>query len=116
MFGHHDKLFSSCIHYQIKDKMRTILAIVVISCFFAVAMSQSADCANRASDLSNCISRLATAASQGQVTEFCNECGNTLYSYYEDCLGGADPVRAGIIESKRYYYSHACSCYLRLVA
>ena len=82
--------------------MRTILAIVVISCFFAVAMSQSADCANRASDLSNCVSMLATAASQGQtaVTEFCNECGNQLVSYYQDCLGGAGPVTAGIIKSK----------------
>ena len=85
--------------YQIKDKMRTILAIVVISCFFAVATSQfSFDCATRLADLGNCITRLGTAT-QGQ-TDFCNECGNPLVSYYRDCHAangvGVDTVQAGI--------------------
>ena len=88
--------------------MRTILAIVVISCFFAVAMSQSADCTNRASDLANCVSRLGTDAGQGQtaVTEFCNECGNQLVSYYQDCTNGVgvDGVRTGI-----YSYLQVCA-------
>ena len=75
--------------------MRTILAIVVISCFFAVAMSQS-DCTTRLRDLGSCIIRLGTAT-QGQ-TEFCNECGNQLVSYYRDCEDGVgvDVVQRGI--------------------
>ena len=76
--------------------MRTILAIVVISCFFAVAASQSLDCITRLADLGSCITRLGTAT-LGQ-TEFCNECGNSLISYYRDCAGGngVDTVQAGI--------------------
>ena len=82
------------------DKMRTILAIVVISCFFAVAMSQS-DCATRVTDLSNCITMLGTNTQDR--TAFCNECGNQLISYYQDCTNGVgvDAVRAGIIVSYR---------------
>ena len=77
--------------------MRTILAIVVISCFFAVATSQFLfDCTTRLADLGSCITRLGTAT-QGQ-TEFCNECGNPLVSYYQDCVdgNGVDAVQAGI--------------------
>ena len=80
--------------------MRTILAIVVISCFFAVATSQS-DCTTRLTDLSNCITLLSTAT-QSQ-TEFCNECRNQLVSYYQDCANGVgvDAVQRGIITSYR---------------
>ena len=77
--------------------MRTILAIVVISCFFAVATSQlSPECATRFADLSSCFTRLNTAT-QGQ-TAFCNECGNQLVSYYQDCANGVgvDVVQGGI--------------------
>ena len=66
--------------------MRTILAIVVISCFFVVASSQSLSCINRATDLATCISRLGTST---DTTAFCNDCANKLISYYDDCVGGA---------------------------
>ena len=74
--------------------MRTILAIVVISCFFVVASSQSLDCLNRATDLANCVSRLS---SNTDTEAFCNECGNSLIRYYQDCAGGAgvDEVEQG---------------------
>ena len=73
--------------------MRTILAIVVISCFFVVASSQF-DCLNRASQLASCLSRV------GQSTDtesFCNDCGNSLIRYYNDCLNGAgvDGIKQG---------------------
>ena len=76
------------------DKMRTILAIVVISCFFVVASSQSSDCINRATDVATCISRLGTST---DIDAFCNECGNKLVNYYNDCAGGAgvDAVKQG---------------------
>ena len=75
--------------------MKTILAIVVISCFFVVASSQF-DCLNRASQLASCITRL------GQSTDtdaFCNECGNSLVRYYQDCANGVgvDGVKQGKI-------------------
>ena len=74
--------------------MRTILAIVVISCFFVVASSQSLSCINRATDLATCISRLSSST---DTEAFCNDCGNKLVSYYQDCAGGAgvDAVRQG---------------------
>ena len=68
--------------------MRIILAIVVISCFFAMATSQS-DCDTRRENLNSCLSRLASAAVQGQTTDFCNECGNSLVAYEQNCEGGA---------------------------
>ena len=95
--------------------MRTILAIVVISYFFAVAMSQSASCVARANaaNLANCIASLALARAgtlnQGDQTEFCNECGNSLFSYYQACVnGGAGPVQEDIIESKLYCSQLLC--------
>lgn len=74
--------------------MRTILAIVVISCFFLVASSQSFDCLNRATQLASCISQLAN---NDDVQQFCNNCGNSLVQYYQDCAGGAgvDQVKQG---------------------
>ena len=74
--------------------MRTILAIVVISCFFVVASSQSSECRNRATDVATCISRLS---SNTDIQAFCNECGNKLVSYYNDCAGGVgvDAVKQG---------------------
>ena len=82
--------------------MRIILAIVVISCFFAVATSQlSPECSTRFTDLSSCFTMLRTAqATPGQTpTEFCNECGNSLVSYDRDCAGGVgvDAVQTGIL-------------------
>ena len=74
-------------------KMRTILAIVVISCVFIVASSQS-DCLNRANDVNNCISRLSYG-SRTNLEAYCNECGNSLIRYYRDCTSGA-AVDAGI--------------------
>ena len=70
--------------YSDSEEMRTILAIVVISCFFVVASSQF-DCLNRASQLASCLNRV------GQSTDtesFCNDCGNSLIRYYNDCLNG----------------------------
>ena len=65
--------------------MRAFLAIAVISCFFVVASSQSLNCLSRASDLATCISRLGTST---DTQAFCNECGNSLVSYYQDCANG----------------------------
>ena len=74
--------------------MRSILAIVAISCFFVVASSQSSDCLNRFNELSSCVSRLSSSADTEAV---CNQCGNGLIRYYQDCAGGAgvDTVKQG---------------------
>ena len=77
----------SYIHFIVRDKMKAILAIAVISCFFIVTHSQNLQCVTRLANLGTCITRLATAT-QGS-TDFCNECGNSLVSYYQDCAGGA---------------------------
>ena len=78
------------------DKMRTILAIVVISCFFVVASSQSLSCINRATELANCLSMVGQST---DTTAFCNDCGNSLIRYYQDCANGAgvDAVKQGKI-------------------
>ena len=92
-----------CVMYQWyyyrynQDKMRTILATAVIACFFAVpTLSQfNFGCVTRLADLASCTTRLATATSNS--TDFCNDCGNTLVSYYRDCTSGVgvDTVTAG---------------------
>ena len=64
--------------------MKTILAIVVISCFIAMGMAQSQDCIRRASELGTCLSRTATGGG-----DFCNTCANTVIRYYRDCAQGA---------------------------
>ena len=64
--------------------MKTVLAIAVITCLFVVGLAQNQQCQDRANDLSNCISSLAT----GGGDSFCSDCGNRLVSYYQDCLGG----------------------------
>ena len=76
------------------DKMKTILAIVVISCFFVVASSQSSDCVNRLNDLASCLSMVGQST---DTTAFCNDCGNKLVSYYRDCTGGVgvDAIKQG---------------------
>ena len=77
--------------------MRTILAIAVITCFFAVPISSqpNLDCANRLVDQGSCITRLRTVTTGN--TDFCNECRNSLISYYRDCAAGfgVDVVQAG---------------------
>ena len=86
-------LESIAIKLNLTLKMKTVLAIVVVSCFLAVASAQS--CAERAIQLSFCISRVATAATD--ATSFCQECGNTLISYYQACTNGVgvSTVKAG---------------------
>ena len=65
----------------VKD-MKTIIAIaLVISCVCAVASAQS--CTEQAASLVSCINMLSTGG-----TSFCNDCGNPLFRYYRDCLGG----------------------------
>ena len=78
--------------------MRTILAIAVVTCFLAVPtlsqFGQFTNCATRLASLGNCIARLATATRNS--TDFCNDCGNTLVSYYRDCGGASvNTVQAG---------------------
>ena len=70
--------------------MKTVLAIAVITCLFVVGLAQNQQCRNRATEVSNCISRLATGGDS-----FCSDCGNSLVSYYQDCAGGVgvDTVR-----------------------
>ena len=87
--------------------MRTILAIIVISCFFVVASSQSSDCLNRFNDLSSCVSRLSSST---DTEVFCNECANSLIRYYQDCAAGVgvDGVKQGkflqlIIKNINFY-------------
>ena len=75
--------------------MKAILAITVIFCFFIVAHSQSLQCATRLANLGTCTARLATAIQNS--TDFCNECDNSLVSYFQDCTGGTgvEQVQAG---------------------
>ena len=70
--------------------MKTIFAIAIISCLIALGLAQngiSQQCVDRLSDLNSCITRLANSG--GDTAAFCNECANTLISYYQDCAGGA---------------------------
>ena len=76
--------------------MRAILTITVISCFFIGAHSLL-QCATRLVNLGTCTTRLATASQGSIITDFCNECGNSLVSYFRDCTGGTgvEQVQAG---------------------
>ena len=84
--------------------MRAILAIAALSCFFVVASSQDLNCFSRAAELSSCISMLGTAT---DTDAFCNQCGNSLVAYYQDCAGGAgvDQVKQSKRIHKVYSYS-----------
>ena len=77
--------------------MKVILAIAVISCFFIVVHSQSLQCVTRLANLRTCSARLATVQAIQNSTDFCNECGNSFVSYFQDCTGGAgvEQIQAG---------------------
>ena len=66
-------------------KMKAVIAIAVVACFLAVASAQGVtDCANRAAELAPCASKLSAGGAA-----FCQECANSLISYYNDCANGA---------------------------
>ena len=75
--------------------MKTILAIVVTSCFIAMGMAQSQDCTGRANELSTCISRMETG---GDIDDFCNTCANNLIRLYRDCDQGD---QADVIQQRK---------------
>ena len=77
-------------------KMKAVLAIVVVACFLAVASAQNLNCAQRALDLANCIRMAGTTVTD--ATTFCNNCGNSLISYFNDCTNGVGT--AGVRTSK----------------
>ena len=74
-------------HYR---RMKTIIiAVALVFCFLVVASAQNiADCARRATRLSNCSARQRDAARTGDTTAFCRDCGNYLVGYFEDCARG----------------------------
>ena len=76
--------------------MKGIVAIAaVISCLCVVASAQSCD--DQATQLASCSGRLAVATLTGATGSFCDDCGNSLYRYYRDCISGGDvtPVTNG---------------------
>ena len=77
--------------------MKPIVAITVI-CFLTMAThSIDLGCVTRLSQAGSCITRLATASQSS--TDSCNDCGNLLVLYYEDCTFGVgvDTVQAGML-------------------
>ena len=101
--------------------MRTILAIAMITCFFAVQTSSllSFDCTRRLVALGHCIGMVALYTDNedgASVTEFCSECSDSLISYARECdtiLYEVDDVRAGDLWSKSLIM---ISCYILLHA
>ena len=100
--------------------MKCIIAIAVISCFVAVASAQIPDvqwqipdvqipdvpnqkCLKLASDLSSCVSRLTVG---GEA--FCNECGDRLFSYYQECGLDTSAVTQGLCQNHANYESANC--------
>lgn len=80
--------------------MKAIVAITVISCFFILAThSIDLSCVTRFTSLASCLARLTTASQNSTV--FCNDCGNSLVSYYQDCTGGlgVDTVQRGVFST-----------------
>ena len=76
--------------------MRAIVAIAVIFVLFVAVHSTDFifNCAARslAIEIAGCIARQAAGVSRND-TDFCNDCGNSLVSYYDqDCLNGAGVV------------------------
>ena len=71
-------------------KMKIILTVAVVACFLAVATAQlpNLNCVTRVTEVASCVTRLGSAIAGGDNDAFCNECGNSLVSYYNDCTGG----------------------------
>lgn len=69
--------------------MKTVIAVTMIFCFFAMVSALSTDCANRATGVATCSSRIATATNSGNLASFCSECGNPYISYLNECANGA---------------------------
>ena len=66
--------------------MKAVIAIAVVTCFLGVASAQDpAQCASRQTQLRSCISMFSAGSG---TTAFCNDCANTLISYYNDCAKG----------------------------
>ena len=99
--------------------MRTILAIAMITCFFAVQTSALIDCIRRLAALGHCIGLVALYTDNedgASVTEFCSECSNSLISYARECDSSpyeVDDVKAGDLWSKSLIM---ISCYILLHA
>ena len=68
------------------EKMKTIIAVTVIFYLFAIASAQNANCVNRATEYTDCQTRIAAAA--GDVATVCSECGDTIVSYLQQCANG----------------------------
>ena len=70
--------------------MKTVLVITVIACLFVMGLAQNEDCVTQASNLSSCLSMVASGGST-----FCDQCANQLISYYNECTGGVgvDAIR-----------------------
>ena len=73
--------------------MKILLVVSVITCLFVMGLAQDVqECANRANQLSSCL----TSVAAGGGGNFCGDCSNQLISYYEDCFNGVgvDAVRS----------------------
>ena len=67
--------------------MKALFVVAVISCIFLVASART--CVERTADNTNCVSLLTTALGTNSTSaKFCDDCGNTLVSYYQDCFSG----------------------------
>ena len=67
--------------------MKALFVVAVISCIFLVASAQT--CAERTNDVATCVNEIATALTTNSTsTTFCDTCGNTLVSFYQDCASG----------------------------
>ena len=69
--------------------MKSVTIIALILCLWTVAAKavDFGECAQRAVSEASCITRL-NSGNEGNT--FCNECGNSLYRYYRDCISGSD--------------------------
>ena len=68
----------------IREKMNVILATAaVISCFFIATNAQN--CFNPSVSLQSCLFRYVSSIFETPTDDFCNECANSLLSYYQEC-------------------------------
>lgn len=76
--------------------MKLTIVLAVVSCFILSVSAQN--CVQRASQITTCTTRLAS----GGTGAFCNECGNTLIRYYQDCVAGlgVDAVKQSQLNSQ----------------
>ena len=75
-------------------KMKTVLAIAVITCVFVMGQAKQNQCVSRLFELGPCISMLGSD-DDVDVNTICRDCGTSLIRLFRDCESGVgiDAIR-----------------------